>query len=209
MNLTDSAIYNHSLPVMEHFHTIQGEGYHQGASAYFIRLGGCDVGCFWCDVKESWEAEKHPQISVEDLLTAVQNAMPSGIVVITGGEPLMHDLSELTKRLKASGYYTHVETSGTHPLSGEWDWICLSPKKFKAPQEEIFAKANELKMIIYNHSDFEWAKEMASKTSSSCKLFLQPEWSKSSEMNFKIVEFIKQNPSWSISLQIHKYLQIP
>jgi 7-carboxy-7-deazaguanine synthase len=197
-----------TLPVMEAFYTLQGEGFHQGKAAYFIRLGGCDVGCFWCDVKESWEADKHPQLTVETLQLAVKNT-PAQIVVITGGEPLMHNLNELTSSLHAAGLKTHVETSGSHPLSGEWDWICLSPKKFKAPLPEILPVANELKIIVYNKSDFKWAEEYAAKVSSQCKLYLQPEWSKQNEVTPLIVDYIKANPEWELSLQIHKYINVP
>ncbi len=197
-----------TLPVMEAFYTLQGEGFHQGKAAYFIRLGGCDVGCFWCDVKESWEADKHPQLTVETLHLAVKNT-PAQIVVITGGEPLMHNLNELTSSLHAAGLKTHVETSGSHPLSGEWDWICLSPKKFKAPLPEILPVANELKIIVYNKSDFKWAEEYAAKVSSDCKLYLQPEWSKCNEVIPLIVDYIKANPKWELSLQIHKYINVP
>src|SRR6266540_5664446 len=189
------------LPVMEAFYTLQGEGFHQGKAAYFIRLGGCDVGCFWCDVKESWEADKHPQLTVETLQLAVKNT-PAQIVVITGGEPLMHNLNELTSSLHAASLKTHVETSGSHPLSGEWDWICLSPKKFKAPLPEILPVANELKIIVYNKSDFKWAEEYAAKVSPQCKLYLQPEWSKQNEVTPLIVNYIKANPEWELSLQI-------
>ncbi len=197
-----------TLPVMEAFYTLQGEGFHQGKAAYFIRLGGCDVGCFWCDVKESWEADKHPQLTVETLQLAVKNT-PAQIVVITGGEPLMHNLNELTSSLHAASLKTHVETSGSHPLSGEWDWICLSPKKFKAPLPEILPVANELKIIVYNKSDFKWAEEYAAKVSPQCKLYLQPEWSKQNEVTPLIVNYIKANPEWELSLQIHKYINVP
>ena len=196
------------LPVMEHFYTLQGEGFYQGQAAYFIRLGGCDVGCVWCDVKESWDKDNHPLISIEDL---VQNiiATPATIAVITGGEPLLHDLTELTAQLKKHGIRTHIETSGSSPLSGNWDWITLSPKKFKAPLPEILSCANELKIIVYNKSDFNWAEEYAAKVSSSCKLYLQPEWSKASAMTPLIIDYIKSHPQWQLSLQIHKFINVP
>ena len=197
-----------SLPVMEDFYTLQGEGFHQGKAAYFIRLGGCDVGCVWCDVKDSWDAEKHPKFKVESLKLKVKET-PAEIVVITGGEPLMHDLTELTKELQAAGLKTHIETSGAHPLSGSWDWICLSPKKFKAPLPGIAPLANELKIVVFNKSDFDWAEKYAALVSPSCKLFLQPEWDKAAEITPLIIEYIKAHPQWELSLQIHKYINVP
>jgi len=196
------------LPVMEHFYTLQGEGFHQGKAAYFIRLGGCDVGCVWCDVKESWDAEKHPLFEIGDLISNIKKTAAE-IVVITGGEPLMHDLTELTKELNNKGCKTHLETSGAYPLTGTWDWICLSPKKFKAPLPEILSKANELKVIIYNRSDFNWAENYAAQVSSQCRLYLQPEWSKAGQMTPLIIDHIKANPKWELSLQIHKYINVP
>ena len=197
-----------ALPVMEHFFTIQGEGYHQGKAAYFIRLGGCDVGCVWCDVKESWDAESHPKLEIKDIVEIVKQ-YPKGIVVITGGEPLMHNLDVLTSAIKEEGYQTNIETSGSHPLTGDWDWICLSPKKFKAPLPEIFSVAHELKIIVFNKSDFEWAEKHAALVNNNCKLYLQPEWSKAAEITPLIVEYIKNNPQWALSLQIHKYINVP
>ena len=193
---------------MEDFYTIQGEGYYQGHAAYFIRLGGCDVGCVWCDVKESWDAEIHPKVSVSEM---VKRAQDSGteIVVITGGEPAMYDLSLLTNELKKAGLRTHIETSGAYPLTGTWDWVCFSPKKFKAPDASIYPLANELKVIVYNKSDFNWAEEFASRVQPNCELFLQPEWSKEKEMLSLIIEYVKANPQWKVSLQIHKYMNIP
>jgi 7-carboxy-7-deazaguanine synthase len=193
---------------MEHFYTIQGEGYHQGRAAYFIRLGGCDVGCVWCDVKDSWDADKHPKYTVESLLLKVQET-PAELVVITGGEPLMHNLNELTAALQAAGLETNIETSGAHPLSGSWNWICLSPKKFKAPLSEILPLAHELKIVIFNKSDFEWAEQYAALVSPACKLFLQPEWDKAAVVTPLIIDYIKQNPQWELSLQIHKYIHVP
>jgi organic radical activating enzyme len=193
---------------MEYFYTLQGEGYHQGKAAFFIRLGGCDVGCVWCDVKESWEAEKHPQLTIEYLISEVKKT-PARIVVITGGEPLMHPLEPLTKALKEAGYQTHLETSGSHPLSGRWDWICLSPKKFKAPLPEILPLAHELKVVIYNRTDFEWAETHAGKTNKTCKLYLQPEWDKRDTMTPLIIEYIKAHPQWELSAQIHKFIHVP
>lgn len=193
---------------MEHFYTLQGEGYHQGKAAYFIRLGGCDVGCVWCDVKDSWDAEKHPRYDVGSLMSEVGKT-PAEIVVITGGEPLMHDLTELTKELQAARYKTHLETSGAHPLSGRWDWICLSPKKFMAPLPEIIPLAHELKVVVFNKSDFAWAKKYAALVSQSCKLYLQPEWDNAAKMTPLIIDYIKAHPKWELSLQIHKYINVP
>ena len=196
------------LPVMEHFYTIQGEGRHQGRAAYFIRLGGCDVGCVWCDVKDSWDVGKHPLVRIEDLIKTVAKT-PAKLVVITGGEPLMHDLTALTTSLKANGFETNIETSGAHPLSGMWDWICLSPKKFKAPLPEVVPFANELKVVIFNKSDFEWAEKYATQVGGHCKLYLQPEWEKASIITPLIIDYIKAHPQWQLSLQIHKYINVP
>ncbi len=196
------------LPVMEHFYTLQGEGYHQGKAAYFIRLGGCDVGCVWCDVKDSWDADIHPRYAVSDLIAAIKKT-PAEIVVITGGEPLMHNLDELTEECKQAGFQMHIETSGAHPLSGLWDWICLSPKKFKAPLAPILPLAHELKVVIFHKSDFDWAEKYAANVAPFCKLYLQPEWDKSSEITPMIIEYIKANPQWELSLQIHKYINVP
>lgn len=200
-------IENH-LPVMEHFYTLQGEGFHQGKAAYFIRLGGCDVGCVWCDVKESWDADKHPKWEIRNLRREVEKT-PAKLVVITGGEPLLYNLDALAKELQLAGYKTHLETSGAYPLSGAWDWICLSPKKFKAPQPGILGYANELKVVIFNKSDFAWAEKYANLVSPSCKLYLQPEWDKSATMIPLITDYIKNNPEWELSLQLHKYINLP
>jgi len=202
-----STIVN-QLPVMEQFYTLQGEGFHQGKAAYFIRLGGCDVGCVWCDVKDSWDAEKHPLLKIEDLIMNVERTSAK-IVVITGGEPLMHNLDVLTRELKKAGLKTHLETSGAYPLTGIWDWICLSPKKFKAPLVEILPRASELKIVIFNKSDFDWAEKYAPLVSEDCKLYLQPEWDKAAEMTPLIIEYIKNYPQWELSLQIHKYINVP
>ena len=193
---------------MEHFYTIQGEGYHQGKAAYFIRLGGCDVGCVWCDVKDSWDVEKHPKLNVGRLKLNVLET-PAKLVVITGGEPLMHNLDELTTALQQQGLQTNIETSGAHPLSGKWDWICLSPKKFKAPLPEILPLANELKIVVYNKSDFDWAEKYAALVNPSCKLYLQPEWDKATEVTPLLIAYIKANPKWQLSLQVHKYINVP
>ena len=192
---------------MESFYTIQGEGFYQGRAAYFIRLGGCDVGCVWCDVKDSWDAHKHPLITVEKLVTEVQKTAAK-LVVITGGEPLMHNLGLLTQKLQQAGLETNIETSGSSPLSGSWDWICLSPKKFKAPLPEVVPFANELKIIDFNKTDFKWAEEYAAQVSNTCKLYLQPEWSKAAEITPLIVDYIMANPQWELSLQIHKYIGV-
>lgn len=196
------------LPLMEEFYTIQGEGYHTGKAAYFIRLGGCDVGCHWCDVKESWDASIHP-LTHADLIIEKALQYPSKTVVITGGEPLIYNMDYLTKGLQKHGIKTYIETSGAYPLSGVWDWICVSPKKFKAPQPSITPLAGELKVIVFNKSDFTWAEQYAESVSDTCKLYLQPEWSKAAEMMPLIVDYVKNNPKWEISLQTHKYLNIP
>jgi len=193
---------------MEHFYTIQGEGYHQGKAAYFIRLGGCDVGCVWCDVKDSWDVEKHPKLNVERLKLNVLET-PAKLIVITGGEPLMHNLDELTTALQQQGLQTNIETSGAHPLSGKWDWICLSPKKFKAPLPEILPLANELKIVVYNKSDFDWAEKYAALVNPNCKLYLQPEWDKATEVTPLLIAYIKANPKWQLSFQVHKYINVP
>jgi 7-carboxy-7-deazaguanine synthase len=197
-----------SLPVMESFYTLQGEGTYQGHAAWFIRLGGCDVGCVWCDVKESWDADKHPLKTVPELV-ADASAHPGRLAVITGGEPLMHDCGPLTGALKEAGFRTHIETSGSSHLSGDWDWICLSPKKFKAPLDEVIRRADELKIIIFNRSDFAWAEQFAAQVSPACRLYLQPEWSKSDNVTPLIVDYIKAHPEWTLSLQVHKYIHVP
>ncbi len=196
------------LPLMEAFYSIQGEGFHQGAPAYFIRLAGCDVGCHWCDVKESWSRSDHPTISVDKIISEAA-AQPTDKVIVTGGEPLMHDLAYLSDQLYDCNKLRHLETSGTHPLSGEWDWVCLSPKKFKAPLPEIYKKAHELKVVIYNKSDFDWAESFVPELNSDCQLFLQPEWSKCDEIMPLLIDYVKRDPKWSISLQIHKYMDVP
>lgn len=193
---------------MEHFLTIQGEGHHTGSAAYFIRLGGCDVGCHWCDVKESWPLNAHPHISIESLTELVENS-GAPIAVITGGEPTMHSLDELTAALRSKGIKTHIETSGTNPLTGTWDWVTFSPKKFKAPLEAYYKLAHELKVVVFNHSDFQFAEEHASNTHPDCELYLQPEWDKRQQVTPKIVEYITRNPKWKVSLQTHKILQVP
>ncbi|HLA55204.1 MAG TPA: 7-carboxy-7-deazaguanine synthase QueE [Flavobacterium sp.] len=195
------------LPLMEEFYTIQGEGFHTGRAAYFIRIGGCDVGCHWCDVKESWNAALHPPTET-DLI--VENAKKyADTVVVTGGEPLMWDMTILTQKLKEKNLNVHIETSGAYILIGIWDWICLSPKKNKLPTQTVYDKANELKVIIYNKHDFIFAEEQAEKVNSNAILFLQPEWSKREEMTPLIVDYVMNNPKWRISLQTHKYLNIP
>jgi len=208
MTNDSSQINISSLPVMEHFYTIQGEGFYQGKAAYFIRLAGCDVGCTWCDVKESWDAARHPILQIRDLISEVEKTQAE-VVVITGGEPLMHNLDSLTQELQSAGLKTHLETSGAYPLSGSWDWICISPKKFKAPLAENLPVANELKVVIFNKSDFEWAEKYASQVSSNCKLYLQPEWDKASQMTPLIIDHIKSHPKWELSLQIHKFINVP
>lgn len=197
-----------SFPVMEEFYTIQGEGSYSGRAAYFVRLGGCDVGCFWCDVKESWDAEKHPFTDVSTLMQKISETK-TDFVVITGGEPAMYNLSYFVDELHKVGIEVAIETSGCYPLKGEVDWYCFSPKKFKAPVEDAYEKADELKVVIFNKSDFKWAEGHAEKVKDSCKLYLQPEWSKEETMLPLIIEYVKENPQWRISLQTHKYMQIP
>jgi 7-carboxy-7-deazaguanine synthase len=197
-----------ALPLMEAFYTLQGEGYHRGKAAYFIRLGGCDVGCHWCDVKESWDVEKFPRVSVQDMVKQATE-YPGRLAVVTGGEPFMHNLSTLTDALAKAGFSRNIETSGAYPISGDWEWICFSPKKFKAPLEEFYQKAHELKVVIYHPSDLAWAESFVPKMNPGCKLFLQPEWGKSEKVLPLIIEYIKNNPHWEISLQIHKFMNIP
>jgi len=197
-----------SLPVMEAFYTLQGEGFYQGKAAYFIRLGGCDVGCVWCDVKESWDANAHPLQAINEIVGEAKK-FPGKLAVVTGGEPLMHDLTELTNALHEAGFQTNIETSGSSQLTGEWDWICLSPKKFKAPLPQILPKAHELKVVVFNRSDFDWAEKYAALVSENCKLYLQPEWDKASIITPMIIDYIKSNPQWELSLQIHKYINVP
>ncbi|MEY3504523.1 MAG: hypothetical protein RL349_1116 [Bacteroidota bacterium] len=201
-------IHHSTLPVMEHFYTLQGEGSHSGRAAYFIRLAGCDVGCVWCDVKESWNISPDQYMSIDSILEAVGQTA-TDFVVITGGEPTMHDLSPLTSALKNAGYEIAIETAGVNPLLGQIDWYCFSPKKFKAPNDGILAMTNELKVVVNHPSDIPWAQEWTEKLPESAELYLQPEWSKQEQMNPIIVDFVKANPSWRISVQTHKFLQIP
>ncbi|MEZ5003582.1 MAG: 7-carboxy-7-deazaguanine synthase QueE [Chitinophagales bacterium] len=192
---------------MEHFYTIQGEGYHQGKAAYFIRLAGCDVGCHWCDVKDSWTVEAS-QIMLIDALIEELNTLPKGICVITGGEPAMYDLTYLCKAIHAAGWKAHIETSGAYPIKGSLDWICVSPKKFKAPIEPALQMADELKVIVFNESDFDWGKKYAEKVSPECRLYLQPEWSKEKLVLPLMVNYVKDHPEWNVSIQTHKYMGI-
>ncbi|MCE3226664.1 MAG: 7-carboxy-7-deazaguanine synthase QueE [Bacteroidetes bacterium] len=196
------------LPLMEEFYTIQGEGYNTGKAAYFIRIGGCDVGCHWCDVKESWDANIHPLTPVEKIIENLKQYNAKSVVV-TGGEPLIYNLDYLTLLLKQNGIETFIETSGAYSLSGKWDWICLSPKKTMEPKQEVYSNAHELKIIVYNNNDFKWAEEQAKKVNKTCYLFLQPEWSKREQLTPQIIEYVKSNPNWMISLQTHKYMNIP
>ena len=202
-----------TYPVMESFYTLQGEGAHQGRAAYFIRLGGCDVGCTWCDVKDSWDASKHPIYSVDEIIakaeSEINNPASKKLAVITGGEPLLHQLDALTAALQAKGFETNMETSGSSPLSGHWNWICLSPKKFKQPLPEIVPLAHELKVVVFNKHDFEWAESFAKQVSPTCKLYLQPEWDKKELVTPLIIDYIKAHPQWQLSLQIHKYINVP
>lgn len=195
------------FPIMEYFYSVQGEGYYSGRAAFFIRIAGCDVGCVWCDVKESWDKNEHEVLSVSFLLEEVKKS-GTNFVVITGGEPAMYDLTFLTQQLKEQGIYVAIETSGAYPLKGDFDWVCLSPKKFKAPVESVIKQANELKVIVFNKHDFKWGEQHAGEVNENCKLFLQPEWSKNEEMSNLIVDYVKENPKWNISLQTHKYLGV-
>lgn len=193
---------------MEHFYTLQGEGMHSGVASYFIRLGGCDVGCVWCDVKDSWDAAKHPKMHASDI-AAEAAKHPARVAVITGGEPAMYDLTTLCNALHDKGFKVHIETSGAYPITGNIDWVTLSPKKFKAPVQEALSKANELKVVIYHKSDFAWAIEHAAKVPASCKLYLQPEWGKKDNITPLVIDYILANPQWELSLQTHKYINIP
>lgn len=197
-----------ALPLMESFYTLQGEGVYSGIPSYFIRLAGCDVGCVWCDVKESWDAQNHPVVAVNDI---VAEAKKSGarIAVITGGEPAMYDLTELTTALKQAGLRTHIETSAAYPIRGDFDWVCISPKKFKFPLNTELPKAHELKVIVFNKSDFEWASSFEKEVSENCQLLLQPEWDKRQKLMTEIVDYLLQNPKWRLSLQTHKFIGIP
>ena len=210
MNLnreSDNVKSGKMLPLMEAFYTIQGEGYHKGSAAYFIRIGGCDVGCHWCDVKESWNAELHPPTSIKSIVEEAQRF--SNTIVVTGGEPLMWNMSPLTKLLRDKGIKVHLETSGAYDITGNWDWFCLSPKKNKEPIELAYMIADELKIIVYNKSDLKYAENQSIKVNENCKLFLQPEWSNRNKVMPIIVDYVMKNPKWKISLQTHKYLNIP
>ena len=197
-----------TLPVMETFYSLQGEGFHQGKAAFFIRLAGCDVGCFWCDVKESWDAGQHPTRTIQSL-TEEATQHPANTIIITGGEPLLHQLDELTQSLQNAGKTVHLETSGSSSLSGHFDWICLSPKKFKAPLPEVIGRADELKIIVYNRHDLTWALEWEHQVNPTCQLFLQPEWDQRDKILPEIITFILQNPRWQLSMQVHKFASIP
>jgi organic radical activating enzyme len=206
--MAENTVISNSLPVIEHFYTVQGEGYFSGTPAYFIRLAGCDVGCPWCDTKVSWNIKNNHYISLNEIIKSVVS-FPSVYTVITGGEPLMHKLDQLCEFLHNSGKKTLLETSGAYPLSGSWDWICLSPKKNKPPENEIIKKAHELKIVIADLDDFDWALEYSHRVNPDCKLFLQPEWSVFRRIIPLVIEFVKQNPNWKISLQLHKFMRIP
>ena len=196
-----------ALPLMEAFYTLQGEGYHKGSAAFFIRIGGCDVGCHWCDVKESWDSKNHPPTSIEAIVE--QAVQYSKTIVITGGEPLMWNMEPLTSALLQKGMKIHIETSGAYEITGHWDWFCLSPKKNKPPTPAAYERADELKFIVYNKDDFRFAEEQASKVAQKCILYLQPEWSRREQVMPLMVDYVLKNPKWKISLQTHKYLNIP
>ena len=207
MNQDDKVAQGIMLPLMEEFYTIQGEGHHSGKAAYFVRIGGCDVGCHWCDVKESWNPDLHPPT---DVIQIAEHANAySKTIVVTGGEPLMWNMDPLTKALKERGMMVYIETSGAHAVSGSWDWFCLSPKKTMPPVKEAYEEADELKVIVYNQHDFLWAEEHAAKVKDSCKLYLQPEWSRREKVLPLIADYVMKNPEWKISLQSHKYIGIP
>jgi len=190
------------------FYSLQGEGYHQGKAAYFIRLAGCDVGCVWCDVKDSWDASKHPVLTIDEIVASAA-AHPARLAIVTGGEPLLYNLDALTTALKKAGFDVNIETSGSSPLSGKWDWICFSPKKFKAPLNECIQAASELKVVIFNAHDFEWAETYAQQVAPNCKLYLQPEWDKANQITPLVIDYIKAHPQWELSAQLHKYIQVP
>lgn len=196
------------LPLVEDFYTIQGEGFHSGKPAYFIRLGGCDVGCSWCDAKYTWNPLSHPLVATDEIVERAAS-FEAQAIVITGGEPLLYPLDYLTQRLHEHGLEVFLETSGSHPLSGNFDWICLSPKRKQPPLPEAFAAASELKVIIETEDDLRWAEECAAKVGERCMLFMQPEWSRSEQMTPTIVEYVKAHPQWNISIQIHKFMHIP
>ena len=196
-----------NYPLMEDFYTIQGEGYNTGKAAYFLRLAGCDVGCVWCDVKESWSAENHPRIGIDEMLKRIKQS-GADKVVVTGGEPAMYDLKPLTDALRENNLLCYIETSGAYPLTGDWDWICVSPKKFKAPLPEILYQADELKVIVYNNSDFDWGEKNAEMINDNCLLYLQPEYSVNEKILPQIIDYVKTNKRWRISLQTHKYLGV-
>ncbi len=196
------------LPLVEEFFSLQGEGYHTGRAAYFIRIGGCDVGCSWCDSRFSWNPRIHPMVNADEIIERVLKSGTNSVVV-TGGEPLMWDLDYLCNGLKRSNIKTFLETSGAYKLSGKWDWICLSPKKNMPPVDEICGIADELKVIIQNSDDFDWAEKYRKMVNVDCRLFLQPEWSRFKDITPEIVSYIKQYPYWRISLQAHKYMHIP
>ena len=196
------------LPLVEDFYTIQGEGYHTGKAAYFIRLGGCDVGCRWCDAKYTWNPRLYPPVEVATIV-ARATACAAQAVVVTGGEPLLYPLGVLTSELHARGLELFLETSGSHPFSGEFDWVCLSPKRQQPPLEEAYARADELKVIVEGAEDFAWAEQNAARVRPECRLYVQPEWSVSEQVMPLLVEYVKANPRWNISIQSHKYMHIP
>ncbi|MFO7922308.1 MAG: 7-carboxy-7-deazaguanine synthase QueE [Bacteroidales bacterium] len=196
------------LPLVEDFYTIQGEGYHTGKAAYFIRLGGCDIGCSWCDAKFTWNRNLHPLTDADEIVERASSC-PARSVVVTGGEPLLYPLDYLCGRLRKKNIGTFIETSGAYPLTGEWTWICLSPKKQGRPEPAIYKSANELKVIVFDTSDLEWAEENALKVNELCRLYLQPEWSRYQNIISSVVDYVKENPKWNISLQAHKFMHIP
>jgi len=196
------------LPLVEAFYSIQGEGYHTGKAAYFIRIGGCDTGCHWCDSKVTWDPRVHPLVPVEQIVSDVEKT-PARSIVVTGGEPSLYQLDPLCSLLKEKGLTTYLETAGTGTLTGQWDWICLSPKKQDPPEDIYYSRADELKVIIFEQKDFEWAEQAASRVSNQARLYLQPEWSRYKELIHPVAEYVKDHPQWQVSLQAHKFMRIP
>lgn len=194
------------LPIVETFHSVQGEGTWMGTNAFFIRLAGCDVGCPWCDTKISWNVKRHPEIAIADLVAETVNAAPA-IVVITGGEPLMHDLTELTQQLKAKGLQVHLETSGSHPFSGNFDWVTFSPKHFKHPHASIYEQVSELKVVVKDESDLDWAEKNAARIPHNVVKYLQSEWETSSSKDL-VLQYVLSHPDWRVSIQTHKLLGV-
>lgn len=207
-SVTDIFNGGRKLPVMEEFYTLQGEGFHMGKAAYFVRIGGCDVGCTWCDTKESWDADLFPPVDVDPIIERACKT-PAKTIVITGGEPSRYPLDYFTESLKNKGVSTMIETAGVMPLTGRWDWICLSPKKYSPPHASVYELADELKVVIQTSGDLDWAEKNAKLVTGNCLLYLQPEWSKAKELLKILTDYVMENPGWRISLQAHKYMHLP